>query len=44
MYSNNPNIKLPDNPDTVIWKYMDLSKFLEHAGFQQMSNVAFGQV
>ncbi|MBP8066339.1 MAG: hypothetical protein KAY31_02575 [Flavobacterium sp.] len=29
MYSNNPNIKLPDNPDTVIWKYMDLSKFLD---------------
>lgn len=29
MYSNNPNIKLPDNPDTIIWKYMDLSKFLD---------------
>lgn len=29
MYINNPNIKLPDNPDTIIWKYMDLSKFLD---------------
>ncbi|MEW5675107.1 hypothetical protein ABGT15_02220 [Flavobacterium enshiense] len=29
MYASNPNIKLPENPDTVIWKYMDLSKFLD---------------
>jgi hypothetical protein len=29
MYVNNPNIKLSENPDTVIWKYMDLSKFLD---------------
>ncbi|MCG2610518.1 hypothetical protein LZZ90_03230 [Flavobacterium sp. SM15] len=29
MYVKNPNIKLPENPDTVIWKYMDLSKFLD---------------
>jgi len=29
MYVNNPNIKIPENPDTVIWKYMDLSKFLD---------------
>jgi len=29
MYINNPNIKLPENPDTVIWKYLDLSKFLD---------------
>jgi hypothetical protein len=28
MYLNNPNIKLPD-PDTIVWKYLDLSKFLE---------------
>jgi hypothetical protein len=28
MYINNPNIKLPD-PDTVVWKYLDLSKFLD---------------
>ncbi|MEZ7503708.1 hypothetical protein [Flavobacterium sp. Arc2] len=29
MYLNNPNIKLPDDPDTIIWKYLDLSKFLD---------------
>ena len=29
MYSANPNIVLPDNPDTIVWKYLDLSKFLD---------------
>jgi hypothetical protein len=29
MYANNPNINLPKNPDTVVWKYLDLSKFLD---------------
>ncbi|GEL09412.1 hypothetical protein SAMN05192550_1589 [Flavobacterium glycines] len=29
MYQNNPNIKLTENTDTVIWKYLDLSKFLD---------------
>ncbi|MEO7976086.1 hypothetical protein [Flavobacterium sp.] len=29
MYLNNPNIKLPEDPDTIVWKYLDLSKFLE---------------
>lgn len=29
MYIYNPNIKIPENPDTIIWKYMDLSKFLD---------------
>ena len=29
MYCNNPNIKLPSDPDTIVWKYLDLSKFLE---------------
>jgi hypothetical protein len=29
MYSNNPNINLPENPDTIVWKYLDLSKFLD---------------
>jgi hypothetical protein len=29
MYVNNPDIKLPENPDTIVWKYLDLSKFLE---------------
>ena len=29
MYHNNSNIKLPENLDTVVWKYLDLSKFLD---------------
>ncbi|WP_264553608.1 hypothetical protein [Flavobacterium sp. N2038] len=29
MYLNNPNIKLPDDPNTIVWKYLDLSKFLD---------------
>jgi hypothetical protein len=29
MYTNNPNITLPKNQDTVVWKYLDLSKFLD---------------
>ena len=29
MYIHNPNIKLPEDPDTVVWKYLDLSKFLD---------------
>jgi len=29
MYHNNPNIKLPEDPDTIVWKYLDLSKFLD---------------
>lgn len=28
MYKNNPNISIP-NSDTVVWKYLDLSKFLD---------------
>jgi hypothetical protein len=29
MYKNNPNITLPEDPDTIVWKYLDLSKFLD---------------
>lgn len=29
MYLNNPNIKRPIEPNTVVWKYLDLSKFLD---------------
>lgn len=29
MYINNPNINLPEDPNTVVWKYLDLSKFLD---------------
>jgi hypothetical protein len=28
MYSSNPNINLPSD-DTIVWKYLDLSKFLD---------------
>jgi hypothetical protein len=29
MYVSNPNINLTTNPDTIVWKYLDLSKFLD---------------
>ncbi|TDE03166.1 DUF2971 domain-containing protein [Flavobacterium hiemivividum] len=29
MYHTNPNINLPEDPDTIVWKYLDLSKFLD---------------
>ena len=29
MYQNNPNINLPENLNTIVWKYLDLSKFLD---------------
>ncbi|GAA4774479.1 MULTISPECIES: hypothetical protein [Flavobacterium] len=29
MYIPNNNIKLPEDPNTVVWKYLDLSKFLD---------------
>jgi hypothetical protein len=29
MYLNNPNIKLPEDSETIVWKYLDLSKFLD---------------
>mgnify|MGYP003392605219 FL=1 len=29
MYLDNPNIKLPEDPKTIVWKYLDLSKFLD---------------
>ncbi|MBW3520229.1 hypothetical protein [Flavobacterium sp. NKUCC04_CG] len=29
MYTPNSNIILPADPDTIIWKYIDLSKFLD---------------
>jgi hypothetical protein len=29
MYISDKNIKLPDDPETVIWKYLDLSKFVD---------------
>ncbi len=29
MYVSDKNIRLPQDPDTIVWKYMDLSKFLD---------------
>ncbi|KVV15391.1 DUF2971 domain-containing protein [Flavobacterium sp. TMP13] len=29
MYVSHPNITLPADPDTIVWKYLDLSKFLD---------------
>jgi hypothetical protein len=29
MYLNNKNINLPEDPDTIVWKYLDLSKFFD---------------
>jgi hypothetical protein len=29
MYLTNPEINLPEDPNTIIWKYLDLSKFLD---------------
>ena len=29
MFINDKNIKLPEDPDTIVWKYLDLSKFLD---------------
>ncbi|RZJ30892.1 MAG: hypothetical protein EOO48_03710 [Flavobacterium sp.] len=36
MYVTNPNLKLPENPETVVWKYLTLSKFLELLISQQL--------
>ncbi len=29
MYQYHPNIKLPNDANTIVWKYLDLSKFLD---------------
>lgn len=29
MYKKNDKIKLPEDPNTIVWKYLDLSKFLD---------------
>jgi hypothetical protein len=29
MYLKNENISLPEDPNTIVWKYLDLSKFLD---------------
>ncbi len=42
MYLDNKNITLPEDLDTVVWKYLDLSKFLDLLLSQKLFNVAFG--
>ncbi|OYU82003.1 MAG: hypothetical protein CFE23_01495 [Flavobacterium sp. BFFFF1] len=36
MYINDNNIKLPNNPDTIVWKYLDLSKFVDLLLYQKL--------
>jgi hypothetical protein len=36
MYINSSNITLPDDNDTIVWKYLDLSKFLDMLLSQQL--------
>lgn len=36
MYIHNPNINLPSNSKTFVWKYLDLSKFLDLLLSQQL--------
>jgi hypothetical protein len=36
MYINDNNIKLPHDPDTVVWKYLDLSKFVDLLLYQKL--------
>lgn len=36
MYINDSNIKLPDDPDTIVWKYLDLSKFVDLLLYQKL--------
>ena len=36
MYVNNSNITLPEDNNTIVWKYLDLSKFLDMLLSQQL--------
>ena len=36
MYVNDLHIRLPENPDTIIWKYLDLSKFVDLLLYQKL--------
>lgn len=36
MFALDKNIKLPDSPDTIIWKYLDLSKFVDLLLYQKL--------
>lgn len=36
MYIDDQNIKLPKDPDTIVWKYLDLSKFVDLLLYQKL--------
>ena len=36
MYVSDSEIKLPEDPDTIIWKYLDLSKFVDLLLYRKM--------
>lgn len=36
MFIQDPNIKLPEDPDTIVWKYLDLSKFVGLLLYKQL--------
>ena len=36
MHLNHNNIHLPKNPNTIVWKYLDLPKFLDLLLSQKM--------
>ncbi|MDD3004505.1 hypothetical protein [Flavobacterium sp.] len=36
MYILDKNIKLPEDPETIIWKYLDLSKFVDLLLYQKL--------
>ena len=41
MYVTDKNINLPDE-STIVWKYLDLSKFVDLLLYRQTVYVAFG--
>jgi hypothetical protein len=36
LYINDPNIKIPEDPNTIVWKYLDLSKFVDLLLYQKL--------
>ena len=36
MFVSDKNIKLPNDPNTIVWKYLDLSKFVDLLLYQKL--------
>jgi hypothetical protein len=36
MYIDDQNIKLPSDPSAIVWKYLDLSKFVDLLLYQKL--------